>query len=248
MSLSIHHLPKAKYSTAGITYITYHNPYMIAWWSAVFPGFGHYILNQYLRATLLTIVEVTINTGAHINEAMVYSFCGEIELAKSTVNIDWMLGYLIIYLITIGDSYRSAVQLNTLATLAQPTIPNFKLLPLEVSYLLPKKPLLSAIYSFLFPGFGQLYNQRIFLAFYATFWWWVYLLLSHAHRAIVLLIVGEFDTSLAVLRPHWLLFMPSVLGGSIYFAYVTCCVHNNLIRESQQARLLNRYSGSRLRL
>lgn len=66
--------PKAKYSTAGITYLMYQKPSTVAWWSAVFPGFGHYLLNQYARATLLTVLEVIINTGANINEAMVYSF------------------------------------------------------------------------------------------------------------------------------------------------------------------------------
>lgn len=239
-------LSKAKYSTAGITHLMDHNPYMIAWWSAAFPGFGHYMLNQYLRATLLTLVEVTINTCAHINEAMVYSFCGEIELAKLTLNIDWMLGYLIIYLITIGDSFRSAVELNKLNALAKPTITNLEIFPSEVHYLKKKKPLIGALYSFLFPGFGQFYTHRIFLAFYAIFWWWVYILLSHSHRSIVLLLLGEIEHSITVLHPHWLLFMPSVIGGSIYFAHLTCRSHNELLLESQKVRLGNRYAGSKL--
>ncbi|HWJ77026.1 MAG TPA: hypothetical protein VNR61_02995 [Niallia sp.] len=239
---------KARYSTSGVTHISYHNPYMVAWWSAVFPGFGHYILNQYLRATLLSLLEVIINTGANLNEAMVYSFCGEIELAKATLNLDWMLGYILIYLVTIADSYRGAVQLNTLSKLAEPTIPSFEIFPAEVSYLSKKNPLISALHSFLFPGLGQLYNQRIFLAFYSIFWWWVYILLSHAHMAIVLLITGDFESSLRILHPHWLSFMPSVLGGSVYFAFVTCRDHNKLFDESQKDRLSKRYSGSKLRL
>lgn len=77
--------PIAQISMFGITHLKQQNPYMVAWWSAIFPGFGHYLLNQYIRATLLTLSEVATNTLAHINEAMVYSFSGQFELAKSVL-------------------------------------------------------------------------------------------------------------------------------------------------------------------
>lgn len=106
-----------------------------------FPGFGHYLLNQYARATLLTVLEVIINTGANINEAMVYSFCGEIELARSVIHLDWMIGYIVIYLITIGDSYRSAVQLNKYIELSTPDLASVEIFPFEIQYLQNKSPL-----------------------------------------------------------------------------------------------------------
>ncbi|MEI2365129.1 hypothetical protein [Niallia circulans] len=240
--------PKAKYSTAGITYLMYQKPSIVAWWSAVFPGFGHYLLNQYARATLLTVLEVIINTGANINEAMVYSFCGEIELAKSVIHLDWMIGYIVIYLITIGDSYRSAVQLNKYIELSTPNLASLEIFPFEIQYLQNKSPLLGVFYSLFFPGLGQLYNHRIFLGFYAIFWWWVYILLSHAHKAIILTITGDFASSTAILHPHWLLFMPSVLGGAVYHSYITCIHHNILAKESQQKRLTDRYVGSKLNI
>ena len=240
--------PKAKYSTAGITYIMYHKPCIVAWWSAVFPGFGHYLLNQYARGTLLTILEVIINTGAHINEAMVYSFCGEIDLAKSVINLDWMIGYIVIYLITIGDSYRAANQFNKLVYLSIPNLSHAKIFLSEIRYLQIKNPFISALYSLLFPGLGQLYNHRLFLGFYAIFWWWTYILLSHAHKVLTLIILGKFDFSITMLAPHWLLFMPSVLGGSIYHAYITCVHHNILVIESQEERLTNRYAGTKFNL
>lgn len=240
--------PKAKYSTAGITYIMYHKPCVVAWWSAVFPGFGHYLLNQYARGTLLTILEVIINTGAHINEAMIFSFCGEVELAKSVINLDWMIGYIAIYLVTIGDSYRAANQFNKLVDLSTPHLSNAKIFPSEIQYLQMRNPLISALYSLLFPGLGQLYNHRLFLGFYAIFWWWTYILLSHAHRALTLMMLGEFASSNTMLVPHWLLFMPSVLGGSVYHAYITCVHHNILVQESQEERLINRYAGSKFSL
>ena len=239
---------QAKYSTAGITYLMYQKPLMVAWWSAVFPGFGHYLLNQYARATLLTIVEVIINTGAHINDAMIYSFCGEIELAKSVINLDWMIGYIIIYLITIGDSYRTACQLNKLVGLTTPDLASLEIFPFEIQYLQNKSPLLGVLYSLFFPGLGQLYNHRIFLGFYAIFWWWTYILLSHAHKAVVLILTGNFHSSTVILHPHWLLFMPSVVGGSVYHSYITCIQHNKLANESQQKRLTDRYAGSKFSL
>lgn len=38
--------PLSKISVYGISEIKQQNPYMVAWWSAIFPGFGHYLLNQ----------------------------------------------------------------------------------------------------------------------------------------------------------------------------------------------------------
>ena len=43
---------------------------------------------------------------------MIYSFCGKFELAQSVVQPKWAFGYLIIYMITIWDSYRLATYQN----------------------------------------------------------------------------------------------------------------------------------------
>jgi hypothetical protein len=110
--------PVSNISFFGITYINQQNPYMVAWWSAMFPGFGHYLLNQYVRAMLLTLSEVATNTLSHINETMVYTFCGQFELAKSVLEPRWAFGYLTIYLIAMGDSFRLALYQNKLYHLA----------------------------------------------------------------------------------------------------------------------------------
>ncbi|SDE31824.1 hypothetical protein SPACI_049420 [Sporomusa acidovorans DSM 3132] len=36
-------------SILGITQMHLRNPWIIAWWSAVFPGLGHFLLSKYLR-------------------------------------------------------------------------------------------------------------------------------------------------------------------------------------------------------
>ncbi|MFP7297146.1 hypothetical protein [Neobacillus niacini] len=245
------HPPLYKLSLFGITHLQEHNPIMVAWWSAVFPGFGHYLLNQYIRATLLTLSEVTINTLAHINEAMVHSFCGHFDLAKSVIEPRWAFGYLVIYLVAIWDSYRSAFYQNKLYQLTKQkavTQHRMGIFSSEIQYLERKRPIIGVLYSFFFPGLGQLYIHRFGLAFYAIFWWWVYLTLSGLHESLLALVLGNLQKSTAILHPHWLLFMPSVMGGSIYHAYITGVEHNKLYRLSQRMELTKRYRSTKLRL
>ncbi|MEK4145996.1 hypothetical protein NST02_02775 [Robertmurraya sp. FSL W8-0741] len=146
---------------------------MVAWWSAVFSGFGPYLLCQYLRGTFLTLAEVILNTLAHINEGMIYSFCGQFELAKVVIEPKWAFGYLTIYLVAIADSYRSAIyqnKLHHLAVLEYKGIRRLHISPMEIQYIEKKNPIIGALYSFFHPGLGQLYNHRFGLAFYAMLW------------------------------------------------------------------------------
>jgi hypothetical protein len=207
--------------------------------------------NQYLRATLLTISEVATNTLAHINEAMVYSFCGQFEQAKMVLEPRWAFGYLAIYLIAMGDSFRSALYQNKLWHLAlvdQVSIPTVKITPSEIQYLEKKTPIIGAIYSFFFPGLGQLYNHRFGLGFYAMFWWWIYLSFSGLHESLLHLLHGNLHDSISLLHPHWLLFMPSVMGGSMYHSYRTTVEHNQLFRMEQRQHLSARYKNSKIRI
>ena len=52
---------KAHVSTVGTTQLHLRNPYIIAWWSAAFPGFGHLLLSKYLRGYSLFIWEILVN-------------------------------------------------------------------------------------------------------------------------------------------------------------------------------------------
>lgn len=239
--------PLARMSALGVTHLHRQNPLMVAWWSAVFPGFGHYLLNQYLRATFLTLAEVIVNTLAHINEALVFSFCGQFEQAKAILEPRWIIGYITTYLVTIWDSYRSTLVQNRLCLLAEQEnepLPSLKLYASEIQYIEPKNPLTAVVYSFFMPGLGQMYNHRFGLAFYAIFWWWIYISLSHTYESITYLFIGRLSEANGVLHPHWLLFMPSVMGGSIYQAYVTANAHNRLFRLEQRRHLASRYSRS----
>lgn len=233
----------------GLTYIWRRNPLTVMWWSAAFPGFGHVLMNQYARGLLLTLSEVVINTLGHVNEAIVYTFCGQFDLAKSTLEPRWMYGYLIIYFYSMWSSYHAAFTMNRLSHLAELENSKMKRLHIssfEVQFLERKNPIMAAFWSFLFPGLGFLYNQRIFLGIYAIFWWWIKATMAHAYDSIYLLLSGRLVESLAVLNPQWLLFMPSVLGGSIYYSYSQTVEQNHLFMAEQKQFFAEQYKGDRI--
>ncbi|WP_028608538.1 hypothetical protein [Paenibacillus harenae] len=243
--------PRARISAYGITSIRWISPYMVAWWSAAFPGFGHYLLNKYIRATLLTLSEVIFNTLAHINESLVYSFSGRFQAAVEVLEPRWAYGYLLIYMIALWDSYRSCLENNRLFQLAE--LENSRIRPFllgksEIHYLEKKSPVKAALFAFAFPGMGHLYNHRIGLAFYAIFWWWVYLSLSGLHVSAYLLFYGKLQASTQILHPHWLLFMPSVIGGAIYHSFTIAIEHNRLFRIEQRQYFAERYGASPIRI
>ncbi|MFD0676929.1 MULTISPECIES: hypothetical protein [unclassified Paenibacillus] len=241
---SVPRRPLSHLSQYGVTHLYRKNPLMVAWWSAAFPGFGHFLLNQYARACLLTLWELFINSFAHINEAMLYSFCGDFKMAKAIINPQWVFAYMLIYLFSIWDSYRSTVEANKLCELAEmenARIDGFIIRPLGIQYLEKKSPLSAAFSSFFFPGLGQLYNHRFGLAFYAMFSYCIYIGLSHSHEAVIIMMHGRIRESTAILHPHWLLFMPSIVGGSIYHAYISAVEHNRLFRIEQRQFLAERY-------
>lgn len=77
-------------SSMGTTQIHLRNPYVIAWWSAASPGFGHLLLSKYVGGFVLVAWEIFINVNAKINLAMVYSFGGKFEVAKQVLEPRWM--------------------------------------------------------------------------------------------------------------------------------------------------------------
>lgn len=92
-------------SIFGTTQIHLRNPYIIAMWSVMFPGYGHLLLNKYLRGFSLVIWELFINQSIHLNSAMVYSFIGEIEKAKEVLDVRYMHLYIPVYIFAIWDSH-----------------------------------------------------------------------------------------------------------------------------------------------
>ncbi|MFC7746926.1 hypothetical protein ACFQU8_06710 [Lentibacillus kimchii] len=237
---------RAYVSILGTTQIHLRNPFIIAWWSAAFPGFGHLLLSKYIRGYLLVLWEFFININAHINEAMIYSFTGQFELAKMALEPRWMLLYIPIYIYAIWDSYRTSVDLNKLFILADrenAEFINFQITGLEINYLDKRKPWISVMWSVFMPGAGQLYIHRIATAFFIIIWLITVVYFSRFLEGIHLLVSGDLTQATAILDGEWLLFLPSLYFFAIYDAYINTVENNKLFETEQKNFLRRRYQN-----
>jgi hypothetical protein len=241
----------AHVSILGTTQLHLRNPYNIAWWSAAFPGFGHMLLSKYLRGYVLFIWEVLVNIKAHVNLAMIYSFEGNIELAKEVLDTNWILMYIPVYLFGIWDSYRTTVDMNKVYLLAENEghrYNSFALGSLEINYLDKRKPLLAVMWSLFTPGLGQLYIHRILTAFFIIFWLVVFFYFSHIQEAISLLFLGKIKEATAVIKPEWLLFIPSHYGFAVYDSYMNTVENNKLFEKDLRSYLKEHYQNENFRI
>ncbi|WP_102029114.1 hypothetical protein [Salirhabdus sp. Marseille-P4669] len=237
---------RAHVSILGTTQIHLRNPYIIAWWSAAFPGFGHLLLSKYLRGFVLFIWEVIVNIKANVNLAMIYSFLGEIEQAKEILDTRWLLIYIPVYLFGIWDSYRTTVDLNKVFVLAEREehrFNTFSIGALEINYLDKRNPAMAIIWSLFIPGLGQLYIHRIVTAFFVIIWCVVFFYYSHGLEAISLLFLGEIEQATSVLNPEWLLFFPSLYGFSVYDSYMNTIENNKLYDKEQRKYFQEHYQS-----
>ncbi|WP_246294315.1 hypothetical protein [Paenibacillus planticolens] len=234
-------------SLMGITQLHLRNPYIIAWWSAAFPGFGHLLLSKYFRGFMLIGWEMLINSQMHLNEAIVYTFTGQFDKANDVLNIRWMSLYAPVYLFSIYDSYRTCVDLNhqfVLARRENAPIDSFKMSGMEINYLDKRSPWLAVVWSLLMPGMGQLYTHRIINAFFVLVNWIVVSYWSHLLEGIHYLLYWDLSKANSVLDMHWVLFLPSIYGFAVYDAYANTVEYNKLFDHEQAAMLKNSYQPS----
>ncbi|MED4588229.1 hypothetical protein [Priestia flexa] len=237
---------RAHVSILGTTQIHLRNPYIIAWWSAAFPGFGHLLLSKYLRGFVLFIWEVIVNLQANVNLAMIYSFQGEIEKAKEVLDTRWLLIYIPVYIFGIWDSYRTTVDMNKIFILAdreEHQFNSFSIGALEINYLDKRNPVMAVLWSAFVPGLGQLYIHRIVTAFFIIIWTVLFFYYSHGLEAISHLFLGEINQATAVLEPQWLLFFPSLYGFAIYDSYMNTVENNKLYDKEQRKYFLEKYQS-----
>lgn len=242
---------KAHVSILGISQIHLRNPYIIAWWSAAFPGFGHLLLSKYLRGYVLFIWEVIVNINANVNLAMIYSFQGNIDMAKEVLDTRWLLMYIPVYIFTIWDSYRTTVDINKIYLLADSedhSFNTFSLGAVEINYLDIRNPVIAVIWSLFVPGLGQLYVHRIMTSFFVIFWVVTFFYFSHAQEAVSLLFLGKVHQATSVLNAEWLLFLPSHYGFAAFDAYMSAIENNKLYKEVQMKYLKKNYQATGFRL
>jgi len=242
---------KAHVSILGTTQLHLRSPYIIAWWSAAFPGFGHLLLSKYLRGFVLFIWEVVVNLMANVNLAMIYSFQGNIEMAKDILDTRWLLIYIPVYIFGIWDSYRTTTDMNRVYVLAEHEkhrINTFSIGALEINYLDKRNPLMSVLWSCFVPGLGQLHIHRIVTAFFVIIWTVVFSYFSHGLEALSLLFLGKVHEATLVLKPEWLLFFPSLYGFAVYDSYVNTVENNKLYEMEQRQYLKNNYQSPDFRI
>ncbi|WP_096187088.1 hypothetical protein [Evansella halocellulosilytica] len=231
---------KAHVSLLGTTQLHLRNPYVIAWWSAAFPGFGHLLLSKYLRGYSLFIWEILINNMAKINLAIIYSFTGNFGMAKEIIEPRWMLLYLPVYFFSIWDSYRTTVDMNKVFILAErenADISSYSIGALEINYLDKRNPAMAVVWSFLMPGLGQLYVHRIITGIFALGFMILFVYFSNILVAVHVLFLKDIKQATQTLNPQWFLFIPSLIGFSVYDSYVNT-VENNKLFESEQRKFL----------
>jgi hypothetical protein len=229
-------------SILGTTQLHLRSPLIIALWSVTFPGLGHLLLSKYLRGYLLFIWEVFVNYKARINLLILFTFIGDFEKAKSVVDIQWLMIYIPTYIFTIWDSYRTAVDLNhhyILAAREDAEIKHFKLSSLEINYLDKRKPWVSAAWSVLVPGAGQLYIHRIITAIFVVVFWIIVAYLSKLLPVFHYTFLGDFQQAKTVVNMQWFLNIPSIYFFSIYDAYANT-VENNKLFDWEQSKFLRR--------
>ncbi|WP_139488073.1 hypothetical protein [Brevibacillus dissolubilis] len=231
-------------SILGTTQLHLRNPWIVAWWSIAFPGFGHLLLAKYLRGYILIGWELVINSMSNLNQAMVYSFTGKFELAKSVIDVRWLALYAPVYLFAVYDSYRTTIDLNNqfiLANRERAFTPPFHMTGLEINYMDKRNPWLALLWSLLMPGMGQLYIHRIASAFYILLAWIGTTYLSHLLEGIQYTLLGDFRHATDVLVPKWLMFMPSIYCFALYDAYVNTVESNKAFDKEQRYFLKENY-------
>jgi hypothetical protein len=229
---------RARVNILGTTQLHLRNPMIIALWSAIFPGCGHFLLSKYIVGMILFIWEVFINLESHLNLSIYYTFTGNFETAKAVLNKDWLLLYIPTYLFAIWDSYRTTSDINQQFLLAAhedaPVAP-FIIHTLGLNHLDKGSPWVSAIWSLLSPGVGQLVTRRLLIAFFLLGWWIMVVYQSKLLPSIHFTVMGQFDLAKEALEKQWVLNVPSIFLFGVYDAYVHT-VEGNKLFEWEQAK------------
>lgn len=238
--------PKGYISCLNVNLFHLRNPWVTAWWSAAFPGYGYIIMGSYINGFLLISWEFFINLNAGLNEAIMYSLTGRFEQAKEVLNLDWLLLYIAVYILNIWGTYAMTVDFNKLSILADredSVVMPVKIGFLDITYLDKKNPWTTVMLSAFSPGLGHLYTHRIPTSFFLLVKFILIVYFSHFLPAIHYTALGEFEQATAVLDPQWLLFIPSLYGFAIYDSYVNTIEYNRLFDMEQSRFIRDNYQS-----
>jgi hypothetical protein len=227
------------------------HPLVTVWWAASFAGFGQMMLGSYVKGYVLVLLEIIINVEAHLNLAIMYSFTGQFNLAKAAVDTRWLLGYVLVYVYGMWDSYNLTVSTNKVAILAareRAPIEVFKMIPFSINYLDKKVPWVSLFWSFVLPGLGHMYILRMATGYFLIFFWFVCAYFSQIFQVLQFTFIGDFARAIACADPQWLLFMPSIYCYAAYESYSSTVELNKIFDIELREFLEKKYQSFALKL
>ncbi|MFY4776776.1 hypothetical protein [Metabacillus sp. RGM 3146] len=227
------------------------NPWIIAWWSAAFPGFGYYLLGKYLTGFILMLWEVLINNYSHLNEAIFYSMIGKFDTAKLVISEDGLWLYITVYVFNIWDSYRRAVEYNKYYVLSCREgyhIAMRNMSSLEVNVLEKRKPFWALFWSSLTPGLGHIYLNRLPSIIFGLILWIYVAYHSHLYQCIFYTASGRFSDVHQIANPQHFLYIPSLFVFIIYDSYINTVVYNKLMDKEQGKYLKKEYQHPRFKM
>ncbi len=237
---------KGMMSPLATNFVHLRNPYIIAWWSMTYPGFGHISLGSYVTGFLLFLWEMLSNTQGKVNLAILYTFTGRYDMAKEVVDNRWLYLYPCVFIYAIWDSYRRTISFNQRAILADragEVIQPESYSSMEINVLDKRSPWVAAVWSAILPGLGHLYTHRIPTGFFLLVWWVAIAYFSSLYQAVEYSALGLFEQAKAVVNPGWLMFMPSVICYAIYDAYVNTTEYNRLFSKEQTSFFRKEYQN-----
>lgn len=237
---------KGRISSFGINSVYPRVPWVAAWWSAAFPGLGHMFVGKYLNGLALIIWELVVNTRANLNLGIALSFQGRFDEAKAQINQDWVLLYAAVFVFSIWDSYRCAVEINKshmLSEIEDAPIPPSDVSFFDVVILDKKNPWVGMAWSMLSPGLGQLYGGSTVIGAFLLAWWIFICYQSQAVRVFLYSFLGDFGAASAIVDWQWFLFLPSIYGYAVYQAY-SSVNESNILYDVEQIRFLRMRAAS----
>jgi hypothetical protein len=227
------------------------NPWITLWWSAAFPGCGHIMLCKYFTGYMLIGWEFFININAHVNQAIFYSMIGKFDLAKSVLDTRWFLLYIGVYVFAMWDCFSLTIDLNKFYLLADredASIMPFNMGALELNYLDNRDPWNGTIWSFITPGIGYLYINRLPSGFLVLIWFVVVTYFSRLLPAIHATSIGDYHRAAALLDPEWFLFLPSIILFTAHDVYLQTIGSNKLFKMEQSRFFADHYQAPNFRL
>ena len=231
---------KMDINVLGVDYIHRSHPWTAAWWSAALPGFGHLHLGYYLRGLLFMSGEILINLKSRINLSIFYTFTGNFEKANHALNERWALFYIAVWVFSIYDAWKLSIEMNRTCELEEAQEKRyFKRMDISgfsQNQLDQREPLLSAFFSLILGGMGQIYNGQKVKGFILIAWTIVINYYAQTNHLLSKFFFGK-EIFLQQVSWQWLLFFPSIFGFCIWDSYMSAVEINKLLIEEQRYHL-----------